>query len=159
MALDRFQFTLTGGRFADLTGSPESVTIWVRGPEHHPILLGDPRKFAGYVQNDSGLMGYRFVLVCVPFGLTDGALDGHDDARYLQLLQVLAKRYKAITAVSGPDMVGLGGGAAQFWAQLLARFSDKIPVKVDGVDNRYDYQNHRDVTLNLTCRYPGVQLT
>lgn len=159
MALDRFQFTLTGGRFPDLTGSSASVTIWVRGPEHHPIQLGDPRKFAGNVQNDSGVMGYRFVLVCVPFSLTDGGLGGHDDARYLQLLQVLSKRYKAITAVSGPDMVGLGGGANQFWQQLVTRFSDKIPVKVDSIDSRYDYENHRDVTLNLTCRYPGVHLT
>lgn len=156
--LDRYQFTIAGSTFADGTGSPDAVVVWVSGPEDSVESLGEAKSYAGLVSNDSGLLGYAWKLVLVPFGLTEGAVNGHDNARYLHLMQVLGLRYKHITSVSGPDIVGLGGGAAQYWAQLLMRFANKIPIHVKSIASRFDYEGYRWVTLDLKCRYPGVSL-
>lgn len=158
-ALDQYQFTILGSKFADGTGSTDSVVVWVSGPEDSVDILGEAKNYAGLITNDSGLLGYAWKLNLVPFGLAHGSVNGHDNARYLHLVQVLGARYKHITAVTGPNFVGLGGGAAQYWAQLLTRFSSKIPIHVKSMASRFDYEGYRWVTLNLTCRYPGVQLT
>jgi hypothetical protein len=157
MALNRYLFTLEGSKFPDGTGSVKTVTIWVAGPEDGAEFVGESRKHAGYVTNDSGLLAFSWKLKLVPFSLVNGGMEGHDNTVYLKLLQVLSSRYKAIVAVSGPNIIGLDG-TTQYWAQLLTRFSGRIPITVKGINTQLPYNNTREATLDLVCRYPGVDL-
>lgn len=157
MALNRYIFNLEGSRFPDGTGSVKAVAVWVAGPEDSTEFVGEPRKHAGYVTNDSGILVFNWKLKLVPFSLSAGGMEGHDNQVYLQLLQVLASRYKAIVGVAGPNFIGLDG-ATQYWAQLLDRFNGRIPVTCKGLNVQYPYNNTREATLDLQCRYPGVQL-
>lgn len=157
MALNLYIFSFLGSTYADGTGSPITVDLWINGPEDRVESLGEDAKFAGAVSNDSGLWGYAWKFVVTPFSLTAGGNETNDNARYLQFLRVAASRYKHITAVSGPDIIG-SDGATQFWDQLLARFSDKIPIRINGISSSLDYDNNRWLTIEAACRYPGIDL-
>lgn len=157
MALNLYIFSFLGSTYADGTGSPLTLDLWINGPEDRAEPLGEDSKYAGAVSNDSGLWGFAWKFVVAPFSLSAGGNETNDNAVYLKLLQLAQKRYKHITAVTGPDIIG-SDGVTQFWDQLLARFSDKIPIRINGISSRHDYENNRWVTIEAACRYPGVDL-
>lgn len=163
-ALNKYRVTMMGAD--DLAGAvnARSITIWVRGIEDRPKLIGEASVYAGHVTNDSGLMVWGLKMPLVPFGLLKDGIAGHDNWLYLQLTAVLSKRYKFITAVAGEDMM-IGGSEAvhddqmlTFMAELLVKHDDLIPVKLVGMDVQLPYDGTREVTLDLELRKPGLEL-
>lgn len=143
---DRYKMTLRGADDRAMT-APETVEIWFLGAPDREVFEGEIDEYWGNYNNDTAAYRTEWPIRCQPFGYTDESIEGHDRARLAQLRKVLRKRFKDISAVSGPDVVA-ADGVSQYWAVELA--GGPIPVYVSSYEesNPYDGTTMVEMTLN-----------
>jgi hypothetical protein len=143
-----FPLTLQGSNNPDGTGDPVSATVQTAGPELIPLLEGEAKKYVGGSKNDAAEFRWRHVAKLLWFDLADTSAE-HPPALLDQLLLVLQKPFRRITAVSGLPL----------WAQsrydaMLA--SGAINIMVTSIDVRYPYDGTVEYSLTLENRKRGL---